>query len=69
MIKGDFFLPFTVGTPTTAAQPPFQSQYVFDYVLLTNISDITFEVSHLHALYVHSLCACITVIGVSYCDF
>lgn len=60
MIKGDFFLPFTIGTPTTAAQPPFQSQYVFDYVLFTNISafhtmcsDITFEVSYLHALCVH----------------
>lgn len=38
MRKGDFFLPFTVGTPTTAAQPPFQPQYVFDYVLFTYIS-------------------------------
>lgn len=37
MIKGDFFLPFTVGTPTTAAQPPFQSQYVSDYVFFTNM--------------------------------
>lgn len=38
MRKGDFFLPFTVGTPTTAAQPPFQPQYVYDYVLFTYIS-------------------------------
>ena len=60
--KGDLFLPFTVGTPTTAAQPPFQPQYVFDYVLFTNISashtcmcsDFTFGVSRcMHCVYVY----------------
>ena len=38
MRKGDFCLLFTVGTPTTAVQPPFQPQYVSYYVLLTYIS-------------------------------
>ena len=36
--KETYFYPFTVGTPTTAAQPPFQPQYVSDFVFFANIS-------------------------------
>lgn len=60
MTKRRLFLLFTVGTPTTAAQPPFQPQYVFDYALFATVSafhttcrEFTFEVSPLHALCVH----------------
>lgn len=58
MRKGVFFLPFTIGTPTTAAQPPFQPQYVFVYVLFTNTSDFhpvcsEFTFLCMHRVYVH----------------
>lgn len=34
--KGTSF--YHLGTPTTAVQPPFQPQYVFDNVLFTNVN-------------------------------
>lgn len=69
--KTDLFSPFTVGTPTTAAQPPFQPQYVSDYVFFTSIHashikccEFTSELTRLHALlYMHvcetSCCVCL----------
>lgn len=69
--KTDLFSLFTVGTPTTAAQPPFQPQYVSDYVFFTSIHashikccEFTSELPRLHALlHVHvcetNCCVCL----------